>query len=98
MRRSLRSSRIQLPSSHSAESAADQIGIELAAKAGYDPHAALPLWRKMEAAAGSGPPPRNSCAPIRATANRHERHAALAPQPMAYYDQAPLAKGLRASS
>jgi predicted Zn-dependent protease len=77
---------IQLPNSRSAETEADEIGLELAAKAGYDPNAALSLWRKMEAAAGSGPPQFLSTHP--SPANRQEKLAALAPQMMAYYNQA----------
>jgi predicted Zn-dependent protease len=77
---------IQLPNSRSAESEADEIGIELAAKAGYNPNAALTLWRKMEAAAGAGPPQFLSTHP--SPANRQEKLAALAPQMMAYYNQA----------
>jgi predicted Zn-dependent protease len=77
---------IQLPNSRSAETEADEIGIELAAKAGYNPNAALTLWRKMEAAAGSGPPQFMSTHP--SPANRQEKLAALAPQMMAYYNQA----------
>ena len=77
---------IQLPNSRSAESEADEIGIELAAKAGYNPNAALTLWRKMEATAGSGPPQFLSTHPN--PANRQEKLAALAPQMMAYYNQA----------
>lgn len=46
---------IELPNSRESEAEADRIGIELAARAGYDPAAAVTLWKKMEDAAGSGP-------------------------------------------
>ena len=44
----------QLPNSREAETEADKIGIELAARAGFDPQAAPALWRKMLAAEGGG--------------------------------------------
>jgi len=44
----------QLPNSREAETEADKIGIELAARAGYDPKAAPALWQKMLAAEGGG--------------------------------------------
>ena len=45
-----------LPNSRLHETEADRMGVELAARAGYDPHAAITLWQKMQRVAGSGVP------------------------------------------
>jgi len=46
-----------LPNSRTHETEADRMGVELAARAGYDPRAAVTLWQKMGSAdKGSAPP------------------------------------------
>jgi predicted Zn-dependent protease len=75
---------VQLPNSRKQESEADRIGIELAAKAGYDPHAAPSLWGKMIAASGSqGKMDFLSTHPQ--SEKRQATLTALIPQMMPYY-------------
>ena len=76
---------IELPNSRTGESEADEIGIELAAKAGYDPNAAVTLWQKMGAVGGQGPPQWQSTHP--SPENRQARLRELAPTVMEYYRQ-----------
>jgi len=45
-----------LPNSRENEQEGDFIGVELAARGGYDPRAALTLWQKMAQASGGGTP------------------------------------------
>jgi predicted Zn-dependent protease len=45
-----------LPRSREAESEADNMGVELAARAGYDPRAAISLWKKMTQHNNGSPP------------------------------------------
>jgi predicted Zn-dependent protease len=47
---------ISLPHSRQQETEADRIGVELAARAGFNPHGAVTLWEKMGQLAGSEPP------------------------------------------
>ena len=44
-----------LPYSRLHESEADRIGLVLMARAGYDPRAAVPFWKRMNAAGGARP-------------------------------------------
>ncbi len=76
---------VTLPNSRTSETEADRIGIELAAKAGYDPRAAATLWQKMGKVGGSGPPQFLSTHP--APGNRQATLAALEAQMMPYYEQ-----------
>lgn len=65
----------ELPHDRQQEAEADVMGLELMARAGYDPHEAINLWKKMMAAAKSEPPQFLSTHP--ASANRIadlERH------------------------
>jgi predicted Zn-dependent protease len=76
---------LQLPNSRKQESEADRIGIELAAKAGYDPHAAPRLWEKMLQASGTkGQSDFLSTHPQ--SEKRQEALTALIPQMMPFYD------------
>ncbi|OZI45026.1 peptidase M48 [Bordetella genomosp. 5] len=46
-----------LPNSRTHETEADRMGVELAARAGFDPRAAVTLWQKMGAASGGSSQP-----------------------------------------
>jgi predicted Zn-dependent protease len=81
---------IKLPNSRKSESEADEIGIKLAAQAGYDPRAAATLWQKMGAVGGDGPPEFMSTHP--APDNRQQVLASLAPEMMPLYEQAKRSK------
>lgn len=47
---------IGLPNSRLHETEADRMGVELAARAGFDPRAAISLWQKMAQVGSSAPP------------------------------------------
>jgi len=78
---------LELPNSRTAETEADRIGIELAAKAGYDPHAAVTLWEKMaKVGGGDGKSRGDFLSTHPAPVKRMETLAALVPQMMPYYE------------
>jgi predicted Zn-dependent protease len=76
---------LELPNSREAETEADRIGIELAAKAGYHPQAAVTLWQKMAQVGGGGESRFDFLSTHPAPARRMETLAALVPQMMPYY-------------
>lgn len=74
---------VNLPNSRSAELEADVMGIKLAALAGYNPNAAVTLWRKMEKVGGNRVPEFLSTHP--SPRNRQATLGALAAEMMPYY-------------
>ena len=77
---------ITLPNSRQSETEADAIGIELAARAGFDPQAAVTLWEKMGRAGGAAPPEFLSTHP--SPDNRRQRLQALAEKLQPVYQAA----------
>ena len=76
---------IQLPNSRTAESEADVIGIEIAARAGYDPRAAVSLWQKMSKDSGGSDFDFFSTHP--APGKRIENLRKLVPKMLPYYEE-----------
>jgi len=74
-----------LPNSRNNESEADLIGLELAARAGYNPNAAVSLWQKMDRANSSTPPEFMSTHPSSTT--RISTLQAAIPKVMPLYKQ-----------
>jgi len=77
---------ISLPFSRKHESEADLIGLELMAKAGFDPRESVKLWQNMAAAGGSGGPEFLSTHPSHSTRIKDLERSL--PKVMPLYEQA----------
>jgi len=75
-----------LPNGREQERESDKIGLELAARAGYNPDAAVTLWQKMSAQGGAKQPEFLSTHP--ASENRIAELRALAPKVRPLYEAA----------
>ena len=76
-----------LPNSRQNETEADAIGLEIAARGGYDPRAAITLWEKMsKESKGKNPPEFLSTHP--SNQNRIKELSALMPRVMPLYEAA----------
>ena len=75
------------------ETEADTVGLELAARAGYDPRAGVTLWKKMMAANKGAPPQWLSTHP--SGRNRIEEIERHLPEVMPIYEKARLAEKSR---
>ena len=75
-----------LPNSRGNENEADLIGLELSARGGFNPNAAVTLWEKMAKASEGAPPEFMSTHP--SSANRIASLQAAIPKVMPLYQQA----------
>ncbi len=76
---------IILPYSRSQEAEADHIGLIYMARAGYDPRAAIKLWKNFDALGGDRPPEFVSTHP--SPGSRIERLERVMPEAMEIYEQ-----------
>jgi len=76
---------VMLPFSRGHELEADRWGLIMAAKAGYDPRAAIGLWERMEKAGGAKKPEFLNTHP--SEGKRIERLQKIMPEAMEYYEK-----------
>ncbi|MEW6516168.1 MAG: M48 family metallopeptidase [candidate division FCPU426 bacterium] len=76
---------VVLPYSRSHEYEADRIGLQLMARAGYDPRLAAPFWERMAQKGGGGMPEFLSTHPV--PANRIENLKALEGEALPFYER-----------
>ena len=77
---------VLLPFSRTQESEADKLGLDLMARAGFDPRQSVPLWENMARAGGAGQPEFLSTHPSHAT--RIQELSARIPQVLPAYEGA----------
>jgi len=77
---------IALPFSRGQETEADQLGLYIAADAGYDPRQAIPLWKRMEKSGKKAPFEFMSTHPTSKT--RMNQIQGWMPRAMMYYENA----------
>ncbi|MDP3817301.1 M48 family metallopeptidase [Pseudomonas sp.] len=77
---------LTLPNSRGNENEADLLGLELAARGGYNPNAAVSLWQKMARAGGGAPPEFMSTHP--SSSSRIAALQAAIPKVLPLYEQA----------
>lgn len=82
---------LTLPNSREGEREADRIGLELSARAAYDPNAAVSLWQKMGAQSGAKPPEWMSTHP--SEQSRIQDLKSLIPTVMPLYKEAKAKQG-----
>lgn len=75
---------VMLPFSRKDEFEADKFGLLFAAMAGYDPEEAIPLWERMQKAAGDNKPP-EFLSTHPSEGNRIDRLKEQMPEALGYY-------------